>query len=127
MQIMVHQTGGPEQTMDFSEYTELVVEMKSEEPDKNVDIGIKGAEFKGVRDPGPQTKFKRVFTDVSTEWQEYRLPLRGAMAQLSSRAAANQIVRLQTLKIVTELALGSHEKQVFYIRKIYFARPLNVF
>ena len=118
LQFMVHQTSTDPRTQDFSDYTELVVELKSADPDRNVDIGIKGA-----RDPNDQTKFKRTFTDVSTEWQEYHIQLKGEAAQLSARAAVNQMERLQNLKIVTELAFGAKDRQVFYIRRIYFAGP----
>jgi len=118
LQIMVHQTSTTPRTQDFSNYAELVVELKSADPDRNVDIGIKGA-----KDPDAQTKFKRTFSDVSTDWQEYHIPLQGEAAQLSARAATNQVERLQNLKIVTELAFGAKDRQVFYIRKIYFADP----
>lgn len=118
LQIMVHQTSTTPRTQDFSDYTELVVELRSADPDRNVDIGIKG-----VTDPDAQTKFKRTLSDVSTEWQEYHISLKGEAAQLSSRTATNQMERLQNLKIVTELAFGAKDRQVFYIRKIYFAAP----
>lgn len=113
LQITVRQT-----TQDFSDYTELVLEMKSADLDRNVDIGIKGA-----KDPEAQTKFKRTFMDISTEWQEYHIQLKGEAAQLSARATVNQMERLRNLKIVTELAFGAKDRQVFYIRKIYFAGP----
>lgn len=118
LQLMVHQTGITPRTQDFSDYTELVVEMKSADADRNVDIGIKGA-----KDPDDQTKFKRTFTDVSTEWQEYHIQLKGEGAQMSMRAATSQTARLQALKIVAELAFGAKDRQTFYVRKIYFAAP----
>jgi len=118
LQITVRKTNNNSGTQDFSDYTELVVELKSADPDRNVDIGIKG-----VNDPDEQTKFKRTFTDVSTEWQEYHIQLKGEGAQMLARAATSQMERLQNLKVVTELAFGSKARQVFYIRKIYFAGP----
>ncbi len=106
-------------TLDLSDFTELVVELKSADLDRNVDVGLKGEQ-----DPRELTKFKRTLLDVSTDWQEYHIPLQGEAAQLlSSRAAANQIARLQKLNVLTELAFGTADRQVFYIRKIYFARP----
>ena len=118
LQITVHQTSTTPRTQDFSDYTELVVELKSADLDRNVDIGIKGA-----KDPEAQTKFKRTLSDVSTEWQEYHILLKGEAAQLSPRAATNQMERLQNLKVVTELAFGAKDRQIFYVRKIYFAGP----
>ncbi len=118
LQISRVQTGNTTSTSDFSDCTELVVEMRSEDPDRNIDVGIKG-----VQDDNDQTPFKRTFTDVSTEYKEYHLPLQGQSAQLSGRAASKQRLRLESLQILTELAFGAKERQVFYIRKIYFARP----
>lgn len=93
---------------DFYNYKQLVVRMRSLAASKRtIKIGIKGKS-----DPDDQTPSQVPFSNISSDFSNYIVPL--------NKLDDEQHQRLHTVTIACEIAFGGIDAQVFQIEEIYY-------
>jgi exo-beta-1,3-glucanase (GH17 family) len=103
----------PRITRDYSKFKTMVLELKGETGNEQVNIGVK---TEADPDTGKEPKFN--VTNLSTPWKEYRIPMTAF-----TDSAPEGTARLNHLYVVCEFVFGrSNSVETIYCKNIHFER-----